>query len=393
MILVEPCDILPIATLGITFRAGRADEPAGVAGLARIAAKIARRDPTRRVEHRLDRLGAEVVEQVGLGSTMFCVEVLSRNVEAAADLLAEILREPCRDTEELDRLARQSMAALTHSRDDDALLCGRALRRHLFAGHSHGDRVLGTAAGIQSIQADHLNAFVDAHYTRNNAVVHLSGDVTDETARSVAERLLSALPEGVPIAYPAPEPRRPSGRRLVIVDKKARTQTQLAIGTLGAHPHDDDYCALLVANAAFGGTFSSRMTQAIRAERGWSYGASSVLSIGRVREAFSMWTAPSADDAPACLALQLELLEAWHDRGITEAELEQCKSFLARSYAFEIDTPAKRLAQKLELHTLNLPPRFYETYIDRVPNGDDRQCPRSDYEADRAKRPLDRRCG
>jgi zinc protease len=79
-----------------------------------------------------------------------------------------------------------------------------------------------------------------------------------------------------------------------------------------------------------------------------------------------MWTAPGVEDAAACVALELELLEAWHREGITEEELAQCKSFLSRSYAFEIDTPHKRMQQKLERFLLDLPEDFHTRYLDRL---------------------------
>lgn len=367
-LIVETSQVLPVATIGITFRAGRADEPSGRDGLARLTAKMKRRvqHGGEDVEHRFDRLGAELDEQVGLGATTFSCEVLARSVDAAAGLLAEVIADARLDADELGRLKRQSKAALLRTRDDDALLCGRALRRNLFAGHPHGQRVLGTLDGIDAVEVADVAAFAARHYTRDNAVVHISGDVHVRRAEAVAERLLSALPAGESLPYPATTPADPQGRRMVIVDKKLRTQTQVGIGTLGVDVRDGDYIPFLVANAAFGGTFTSRLTREIRSERGWSYGASSSMTVGRVREAFTMWTAPAAADAAACLALELLLLEAWQRDGIDQDELEQCKSFLSRSYAFEIDTPHKRMLQKLERFLLDLPDDFHDRYLERL---------------------------
>lgn len=367
-LLVEASPVVPLVTIGVTFRAGRADEPSGLDGLARVTAQMLRRgaDGARAVEHRLDRLGAELAAEVGLGATTVSLEVLARGVEPAAALLAELLAEPSADTIELARVLRQSKASLVQSREDDEGLASRALRRHLFAGHPHGRRVLGTLAGLDAIASGDVAAFARRFYTQASAIVHISGDITAAAAERVAARLYDALPDGQLAPYPAPETTPPVGRHLVIVDKRERTQTQLAIGTLGTRLEDPDYHALTVANAAFGGTFSSRLTQAVRAERGWSYGASSQLTTGRVREAFSMWTAPSVEDAADCLALELELLGEWHAGGIDQAELDQCRQYLVRSYAFEIDTPHKRLQQALERVMLGLPDDFHARYLERI---------------------------
>src|SRR5690606_30210700 len=105
--------------------------------------------------------------------------------------------------------------------------------------------------------------------------------------------------------------------------------------------------ALATANCAFGGTFSSTLMQAIRVDRGWSYGASSSLTTARIRELFGIWTAPASDDAPACLALELDLLARFAD-DLDERTLTFAKNHIRAAWPFEIDTPEKRIAQKLD---------------------------------------------
>jgi zinc protease len=182
----------------------------------------------------------------------------------------------------------------------------------------------------------------------------------------VADRLLAGLPEGERIPDPVPEPKRRPGRHLVFVDKPDRTQTQMAIGGLGTDAHDPDHIPLFVSNTAFGGTFTSRLMQEVRAKRGWSYGASSRVGYDRRRDSFSMWTAPAATDAAACLGLELELFHAWREGGITDEELSFVKRYLVRSHAFDIDTARKRVHQKLEAELYDLPPGYHERYVEHV---------------------------
>jgi zinc protease len=153
---------------------------------------------------------------------------------------------------------------------------------------------------------------------------------------------------------------------LTFVDKPDRTQTQILIGGLGTHPADDDHLALHVANTVFGGTFTARLTQEVRAKRGWSYGAYSSLPIDRRRQAFSMWTFPKAEDAAPCIELQLQMLHALRDKGITKKELGWAKKFLVRSHAFALDTASKRVGLLLDSELYGLPPGYYEDYVERV---------------------------
>lgn len=369
-VLVETSRALPMVAFSVTMQGGCLFEPPEHRGLARICARMLRRGcrglDAEAIEQRADALGAEIGTGVGLGASTIACEVLSRNLEEAVALVAQLLREPTFDPTELGRLVRQAQAELVRSRDNDALLCSRALRRHLFAGHPHAARVQGTMAGLDAIAAETVRAFHQERFTRAGALVAFAGDLDEATAEAMAERLMAGLPEGRIERYPAPEPTAPKGRHLVVVDKPGRTQTQMAVGTLGTLPADDDHVALLVANCAFGGTFTSRLVQEIRSKRGWSYSTSSHLTTSRVREAFSIWAAPSADDASACLALSLELLERWWQEGIEPEELRFCQDYLRRSWAFEIDTAKKRLGQRLERRLLGLPDDYHDRFVERV---------------------------
>src|SRR5690606_12185880 len=67
-----------------------------------------------------------------------------------------------------------------------------------------------------------------------------------------------------------------------------------------------------------------------------------------------------------CLALELELLGRLHDDGLDDAALAFAKSHIRAAWPFEIDTPGKRLAQKLDRELLDLPADYHACYLDRV---------------------------
>jgi len=367
---IEPSDALPIVSVAVTFRSGSAHDPEGREGLARIFARMLRRGAhgysSQQIEEAIDALGAELAADVSVSSTTVHFEVIRRSLDAMVDLVANLLARPTFDERELSRLLRESEAEIIEARDNDRALASRAFRRTLFAGHPYGRRVSGHIATLRTIGEGDVRAFYARHICRANAIVIVSGDVTDAEGREVAERLLAGLPEGERVPDPVPPPVAKPGRHLVFVDKPDRSQTQMVIGGLGTDAHDSDHTALFVANTAFGGTFTSRLMQEVRAKRGWSYGASSRVGFDRQRDSFTMWTAPAAADAPPCLALQLELLHTFRDEGVTDAELEFVKRYLVRSHAFDIDTARKRVHQRLEAELYSLPEGYHEHYVDHV---------------------------
>jgi zinc protease len=369
-VFVESSDALPLVSVAVCFRSGAAHDPAGREGLARVVARMLRRGTrgmgAQEIEETIDRHGAELAADASVSSSTVHFEVIRRSLDPMVDLAATLLAHPTFDERELARLLRESEAEIVEARDNDRVLASRAFRRTLFEGHPYGRRISGTLASLRAIGEGDVRGYYERHYGRANAVVVVSGDVTEEEGRAVADRLLAALPAGEKIPDPVPPPPRRRGRHLVFVDKPERTQTQMVIGGLGTDAHDPDHMPLLLANAVFGGTMTSRMMQEVRAKRGWSYGASSRVGFDRQRDAFTMWTAPAAGDAPACLSLELDMLHALREGGVTEDELAFVKRYLVRSHAFDIDTARKRVHQKLEAELYDLPPGYHDKYVEHV---------------------------
>jgi zinc protease len=369
-VFVEPSTALPIVSVVLAFASGSSHDPPGKEGLARITARMLRRGAegmsSQTIEESVDALGAELGADTSVSAISVHVEVIKRNVDAMIDLIAKVISRPAFPQDELSRLLREAEAEIIESRDSDQLLASRAFRRALFAGHPYGRRGAGTIPTLATITRDDVQAFYRAHYTRANAFVAISGDVTVAEGNALAERLIAGLPEGQLAPQVVPPPPAKPGQHLILVDKADRTQTQLVIGGLGTDARDADHVPLLVAATVFGGTFSSRLMQEIRAKRGWSYGASARVGFDRQRDAFTMWTAPSITDVAACLTLELDLLHKLREDGVTDDELSFVKGYLTRSHAFEIDTARKRVHQRLDAALFDLPEAYHAKYLERV---------------------------
>ena len=367
---VETSRDLPLVSLTVAERNGALDDPKGKEGLSRLAARLMRRTGGGMRPHdldvRIDTLGAAVSVDVGHSTTSFGATVIRRSLDELVGVLTDILAKPGLADDELERLKRETEGELVEARDNDQALARRWFRRRLFGEHPYGRSVAGTVESIRSIGPDDVRRLYEATAVSDNLLFAFAGDIDQPSASRCAELVRSALPRGAARIDESPEPTIPTGRRLVFVDKPERTQTQILIGGLGTHPRDADHTALHVANTVFGGTFTARLTQEVRAKRGWSYGAYSSLPFDRRRRAFSMWTFPKAADAAPCIALQLDMLEKWRNEGVTREELDWAKSYLVQSHAFSIDTASKRVALDLESELYDLPADYHERYVERV---------------------------
>lgn len=369
-VLLEESHQLPLVDVELVLRTGTLHDPPGREGLTRLTWLLARAGTRRmrrtQVEDAIAELGASLSVEAGTSYVRFHGMVIRRNLEPFMALLASLVRQPAFRAKDLAHLKRETLSDLVALRDNDRALGGRFYRQFLFGPHPYGRPVSGTPRSIKAIRRDDVVQHHQAHLTAGNLLLGVAGDVTRSDLETMLGAHFTGLPRHRPPADRVGAPKVPRGRRVLIVDKPERTQTQLYIGTLGSRAKDTDLDALTVANQAFGGTFTARLMNEVRSKRGWSYGAYSRLGQDRQRDAWSMWTFPAAKDAAACAALELDLLEDLAHRGLTAAEIRFAKKNLVNGHCFEVDTAAKRLEARMDDAIYGLPADHWKRFTQRV---------------------------
>src|SRR5690606_14210509 len=254
-ILLEESHDLPLVSLSIGTTSGGIADPDGREGLTRLTGRLMRRtgggrDP-QEIDTRIDSMGGSLSVDVGRSVAIFHATVIRRSLEPFMELVTDVLGRPGLADSELARLKREPRAELVDALDDDRGLARRWFRRKLFAGHPYGRPLSGTSATLEAIQPDDVHERARSLAARDALVFAWSGDVGPDLATRLTERVRAALPLGEAPLDRTPDPVVPPGRRLVLVDKPERTQTQILIGGLGTHPTDPDHTALLVGNTIF----------------------------------------------------------------------------------------------------------------------------------------------
>jgi zinc protease len=369
-VLTERSTVLPLVGIGVSARSGSLSDPDGLEGLSRLLARAMRMGTkalrSRALEERLDELGAQLSMSSSQQTMHFGGVVVAQNLTPFVELLASLLREPALRPADARKVQRELSAELVALCDDDRALCSRHFRRFAYGAHPYGRPRSGTRASLGRIR----HADVVAHHARTiaaqNLVIDVWGDFEPRALSRLLERCFGGLPKGKCQTPLVTEPVLARGRRVLVVDKPERTQTQILVGALGTSAHDRDHAALVAGNTAFGGLFTSRLNDEVRVKRGLSYGASSSFTLSRTREMWTMHTFPAARDARACLELQLGLYERWVTRGVTARELAAVKRYLHKGHAFEIDTAQKRLDQRLDIELFDWPKTHHTGFLPRV---------------------------
>ena len=349
----------PLVRFVLGFRRGAFYDPPGQTGVTRTMLDLLLRGTQSRARHAfnaaLEELGSSIDTTVGAELAIVSGVCLKRFLPQTMALLQEALLSPAFDDEELERLNDESCDALIADRDDDDAVADYFLRRHLYVGHPMARCPIGEVPELESLTRDHVLAAY-GELRAGDLVVGFAGALTAQEAEAGVAPLLAGLPVA-PSAAPfhGTLPDVP-GLRVVVVDKPDRTQVQLRLARLaldGRHPDTEGFW---LGVTAFGGTFTSPLTRAVRDERGWSYVAhADFRRRGFFRAPMVLRSAPALADAINCLALELELYRDLAQGKLDVNVLTAARDYLLNRYPFDVATVFDVLGSAVGSELLGLP--------------------------------------
>ena len=286
----------------------------------------------------LQRLGGSMRVSSDSDRLLVSAEALRDGLPDLLGLLAEVLTEAAYPTSQVEgeavRLADQTRRSLSQP----GVVADEAWLRRAFGTHPYGreypapDEVLGVSAS--SLRSTHRRRLVPA-----GSLLVLVGDLSPARALDRVEQALAGWDtDGKPTRVPKVPAMQP--QPLLLVDRPGAVQSNLRLGGPAMPRTDPDYAALDLANALFGGYFSSRLVMNIREDKGYTYSPRSSLQHGSAAS-FLLLQADVATEvtAPALLEVAYEL-GRMASLPPTEDEVRDTAQYLAGVLALSTSTQA-----------------------------------------------------
>lgn len=332
---------VPLAAVRLLVTAGAGLDPRGAFGLGNLAALAAHRGTRRRsgrkVDDAVESLGAELASGCDEDASWFGLSAPAEHLPRLLDLVVEVATEPSFPAAEVARLRRRELAGLTHVLDEPGAVADRAILSAVLGDHPYGHPPDGRAADLRRLSRKAVAGFHGRWYAPGATSLVVVGDVSPDQVLRLARRRLGRWR---PRAGAAPELPAPAAvpRSVLVVDKPELTQTQIRIGCTALPRRTPAYFAAVVANAAFGGGFTSRLVEAIRVNRGLSYGVHSRFEMSRAGGTFSISSFTKNESAAELVEVALDEARRFADGGPTDEELSRARAWLAGMFPLSLET-------------------------------------------------------
>lgn len=334
---------LPIITTNITFKqSGIAYDLKGKEGRTNLTAALLMEGAgdknalafTQALEDNAVRMNFSTdddVFRVGL-------ELLTEHKEAGFALLADALMRPRFDDDALVRVKAQTLALIKEQTEMPAYKLGRAWQTAAYGDHPYGRPALGNPESIAAITRADLQFFMQHYLTKTNVIISMVGDVTAEDAARLVDGALSSLPETYAPDVVLGESIFPPNAGIISV-AHTMPQTMVMFGMPAMKRTDADFIPAFVMNHLLGGGgLTSILAKEIREKRGLAYSVNSQLDAKAFAASWRGMFATRNDQVDLAIETLKETLAQFAQKGVSEKELSDAKSYLTGSFVLNLDS-------------------------------------------------------
>ncbi len=338
-LLAERMDHVRSAALNVLVPAGCVNDPETELGMGTVLAELITRGAggrdSRALSLALDNLGVDRDESVGMLHMRFWGATLARNLAAALEIYADILRRPHLPAAELDAVKALALQDLQSLEDEPRTKVLVELRRRHFPPPLGRDR-RGTPQGLQNISGDKVRRHFARRFGPRGTILSVAGNVDWPALKEQVERLFGDWrgEEPAPFALGAPLPPREHLQ-------KDTTQTQIAIAYPSVPFGHEDYYAAQGAVQVLSGGMSARLFTEVREKRGLCYAVWASYQTFKDRACVLCYAGTTNDRAQETLDVTLAELTRLQD-GIEAEEVQRVKAGLKSSLIMQEESTSAR---------------------------------------------------
>jgi zinc protease len=359
----------PVVTMRLLVGAGAAEDPQGKAGLSGLLGNLLDQGTGTRtaqeIADQIDTIGGALGTGSGSDLSFANVVVMKDSFGVAMELLADVVRNPKFDAEEIDRQKQQAISSLQVSATDPDFVASTLFDRLVYGFHPYGLPGNGTPETLAGITRDDLQSFHRRYFVPNNMILAIVGDTTNGEAFAMAEKVFGAWPRSE-LSMPKPVEPPPPTRRIVVVDKPDAVQTEIRVGQLAIPRKHPDFLAWDLAVRVLGGEGANRLHRVLRSQRGLTYGASAEAQAMKQAGDYVAETDTKTETTGEVLRLAVDEFSRLQRNRVFEPELRDAQAFLAGTFPLTIETPNDIATQVLNAVFYELPLSEIPTFRERV---------------------------
>lgn len=348
-IVVIPDHRAPVVTHMIWYKAGSADEPWGKSGIAHFLEHLLFKGTETAEPGEFSRAVAEIGGQenafTGVDYTAYYQKVSPEALEMVMRYESDRMQNLI--LTEVDVLTERDVILEERRQRVDAnpgSILSEALNAAIYQNHPYGIPIIGWEHEMSALTLKDAVDFYNLHYTPNNAVLIVAGDVEPQEVLELARKTYGLIErraepgERVRPREPEPVASREVSYRDARVSVPSLRRMYLAPSYRLAEPREAE--ALDILSSILGGASTSRIKRALMVDQSIASSAGASYWGGLYDSAeLSVYLTPLPNVELQTAEASLDaIIEDLRQNGITQEELDTARDYLIKSMMFSSDS-------------------------------------------------------
>jgi zinc protease len=373
-LIVAERHAVPVVQFSLQLNAGYAADQFAAPGVATMTMEMldegtATMDALE-ISDALAGLGAELTSGANLDFSVVGLSALKENLDASLGIYADVILNPAFAPSELERLKRLQLAGIQQEKNTPTDMALRLLPELLY-GERHAYSLpmtgSGTEAAVSALTRADLVDYHETWFKPNNATMIVVGDTTLAEIEPKLEALFARWRAGDVPDKNLPQVPMPATQRVYLVPRAGAEQSVVIAGHLIPERDDTNDIAVDAMNDILGGAFTSRVNMNLREDKGWSYGADTVVVDTQAQRPFLAIAPVQADrTAESMQEIKREIEAFTAGQPVTEAEVATSKRRSTLTLPGRWET-ARAVARDIaEIVRFGLPDDYWDDYAELV---------------------------
>ena len=315
----------------------------------------------RKIAEFIDGIGGHLKTRSGTDQGKLLFSGLKKELEAALQLMREILTAPSFPEAELQKYLRRSVQELKMLETQREWLASRKFSEMLY-GLEHPYGLSEDAEQIKMVTRNQVVDFYQSQYQMSQAIMYAAGRVDQKTVELINKYLGDILSESVGALNNPSFLILPQAEKKAFIEVEGASQCSIILGKRVPTLQQEDSAGLFVLNALLGGFFGSRLMQRLREEQGYTYNIYSMITDLEKDSYLYISTEVGAEVAEDSLKEIYKAIERLQEELMAPAELNLLINYLLGDLMVSMDGPFNQLRQLEDFISCGVKADYFDNF-------------------------------
>ncbi len=356
---------VPLVEFSMTIRGGQALDANGKQGTADLLASMLNEGTANKTPAQLEDAIGLLGSRIRFSASKTDIEVtgssLARNFSETIDLVTEMLLEPRFDEADFERIKTRRLSNIKSSMGNPSTIANQVFFKLLYGEeHLAGQIMGGTVEQVNNITLNDLKSWYQKNLSPDVTTFNVAGAIDAKTVEMALLDLEQRWSKKNVLFPSFAHPTSVQKPQVYFIDFPDAKQSVLTLGKVAVDASDEDFNKINIVNNRLGAGSSARLTQTLRINKGYTYGAfSSVQARRDYPGAFVASTQVRSNVTLESLQILQDLIGNY-DETFEKSDLDTTKNLIKKSSTRRFETLRQLLGEVSRVSEFNLPENYLE---------------------------------